>query len=134
MIHLPRQVEYALLALAEMHGGKPGQLFSVRVLTERLGIPYDVAGKAFQAMAHAGILRSVQGKYGGYQLSKPLDAVSLEELMRAVVGPRAIADCLQPGHVCPQRGHCAIRRGVVRIEAKTRDFLRSISVLELIAC
>ena len=133
MIHLPKQVEYALMALATMQAGKPGQLFSVRALTDRLGIPYDVSGKALQAMAHAGILRSVQGKYGGYQVARDLAAVSLEELLRAVVGPRAIATCLQPGQTCPHRGGCAIRRGVVRIEAKTQAFLQSIAVLELIA-
>ena len=59
--------------------------------------------------------------------------MSLEELMRAVVGPRAIADCLLPGHVCPHRGGCAIRRGVVRIEAKTRAFLDSITLQELLS-
>lgn len=133
MIHLPKQVEYALMALAEMQQGKPGQLFSVRALTETLDVPYDVAGKALQGMTHAGILRSVQGKYGGYQIAKDLAGVSLEELMRAVVGPRAIADCLLPGHVCPHRGGCAIRRGVVRIEAKTRAFLDSITLQELLS-
>lgn len=133
MIHLPKQVEYALMALAEMQQGKPGQLFSVRALTENLGLPYDMAGKALQGLVHAGILRSVQGKYGGYQIAKDLADVSLEDLMRAVVGPRAIADCLQPGHVCPHRGGCAIRRGIVRIEAKTRAFLKSIPLQELLA-
>lgn len=133
MIHLPKQVEYALMALAEMQQGKPGQLFSVRVLTETTGMPYDVAGKALQSMAHAGILRSVKGKYGGYQIARDLAGVSLGVLMNAVVGPRAVADCLQPGHACPHRGGCAIRRGVVRIEAKTRAFLDSISLQELIA-
>ena len=133
MIHLPKQVEYALMALAEMQHGKPGQLFSVRALTDTLKIPYDVAGKALQGMVHAGILRSVQGKYGGYQIAKDLAGVSLEELMRAVVGPRAIADGLQPGHACPHRGGCTIRRGVVRIEAKTRAFLDSISLQEFLS-
>ena len=133
MIHLPKQVEYALMALAEMQQGKPGQLFSVRALTDTLGIPYDVAGKALQGMVHAGILRSVQGKYGGYQIAKDLAGVSLGELLRAVVGPRAIADCLQPGHACPHRGGCTIRRGVVRIEAKTRAFLDSISLQEFLS-
>ncbi len=133
MIHLPRQVEYALLALAEMNQGPPGQLFSVRNLTTALGIPYDMTSKTMQAMAQAGILRSVQGKYGGYQVARDLETVSLEELMGVLVGPRAIADCLKPGHVCPQRSRCAIRRGVVRIEAKTKAFLQSISVREMIS-
>ena len=133
MIHLPKQVEYALMALAEMQQGKPGQLFSVRALTKTLGVPYDVAGKALQGMAHAGILRSVQGKYGGYHIARDLAGVSLEELMQAVVGTRAIANCLESGHACPHRGSCSIRRGIVRIEAQLRSFLDSISLQDVLA-
>jgi Rrf2 family protein len=133
MIHLPKPAEYALIALAEMHRGQPGQLFSVRALAAGAGIPYDVTGKALQAMAHAGILRSVQGKYGGYQIARDLGAVSLADLLHAVTGPRAVATCLQAGRTCPQRQGCAIRRGVVRIEAKARAFLRSISLREMLS-
>ena len=133
MIHLPKPVEYALMALGEMQSGKPGQLFSVRTLADRLGIPYDRTSKALQAMAHAGILRSVQGKYGGYQIARDLDGVTLATLMSVVVGPRAVADCLQPGQTCPHRGGCTIRRGIVRIAAKSKAFLESISIRELMA-
>ncbi|MDY0144375.1 MAG: Rrf2 family transcriptional regulator [Kiritimatiellia bacterium] len=132
MIHLPKPVEYALMALGEMQAGKPGQLFSVRTLADRLGIPYDRTGKVLQAMGRAGILRSVQGKYGGYQIARDLDDVSLATLMTVVVGPRAIAECLQPGQICPHRDRCTIRRGIVRIAAKTRVFLESIPIREMI--
>ncbi len=132
MIHLPKQVEYALMVLAEMQHGKPGQLFSVRALTEQLAIPFDVTGKAMQAMTHADILRSMQGKYGGYQIIRDLRHVSLEELIRTVVGPSAIATCLQPGHVCPHSGRCTIRKAVGRLDVKMREFLGAISVQDLI--
>lgn len=133
MIHLPKQVEYALMVLAEMQSGKPGQLFSVRSLTEQLAIPFDVTSKSMQAMAHAGILRSVQGKYGGYQIIRDLATLSLEELMRVVDGPNAIATCLQPGHICPHSGRCAIRRAVARLDDKLRAFLQAVRISELIA-
>ena len=133
MIHLPKPVEYALMALGEMQAGKPGQLFSVRRLVDRLDIPYDRTSKVLQAMGRAGILRSVQGKYGGYQIARDLDDVSLAILMSVVVGPRAIANCLQPGQTCPHRDTCTIRRGIVRIAAKTKAFLESIPIQEMIA-
>ena len=133
MIHFPKPVEYALMALGEMQAGKPGQLFSVRTLVDRLGIPYDRTSKVLQAMNRAGILRSVQGKYGGYQIARHLDDVSLATLMTVVLGERAIADCLQPGQTCPHRNRCTIRRGIVRIQAQTRAFLESIPIQEMIA-
>lgn len=131
MVHLPKQVGYALLALAEMHRGKPGQLFSVRTLSTRLNVPYDVVSKGLQGMTRAGILRSIKGRYGGYQIARSVEEISLGELIRAIMGARPIANCLLPGQICPRHRQCAIRRGVVKIETRTREFLESIALGEL---
>ena len=56
------------MVLGEMQAGEEGQLFPVRAICEKLGVPFDVVSKAMQGMNHAGILKSVQGKYGGYQV------------------------------------------------------------------
>ena len=108
MIAMPKQVEYALMVLGEMHDGDPGQLFQARALCEELGIPFEVASKVMQRMNHAGILRSVQGKYGGYQIIRSLEELTMEELIDVVVGHRNVAACLEASHVCQHSGKCSI--------------------------
>jgi Rrf2 family protein len=132
MISMPKQVEYALMVLGEMHGGAPGQLFQARALCKELGIPFEVASKVMQRMNHAGILRSIQGKYGGYQLIRSLENLSLEELMDVVIGHKNVAACLEVDHVCQHAGKCTIRRAVQRLDDRLHGLLGEISLLELI--
>ncbi len=46
MLTMPKPLEYALMVLAEMHAGSPGELFSARALGDKLDIPFDVVSKA----------------------------------------------------------------------------------------
>ena len=120
------------MVLGEMQHGVPGELFAARALCEKLGIPFDMTSKAMQRMNHAGILRSVQGKYGGYQVNRDLSTLSLGELTEVVIGASAVADCLQKGHVCKLAGRCTIRKAVKGLDARVKDLMAGVSVLELV--
>jgi Rrf2 family nitric oxide-sensitive transcriptional repressor len=132
MLSMPKQLEYALMVLGEMHAGAPGQLFAARALCDRLDIPFDVASKALQRMKHASIVRSVQGKYGGYQLTRDLARLQLSELAEVVVGHSAVATCLLPGHECRHSSSCTIRRAVRRLDQRFQQLLADTSILDLI--
>jgi Rrf2 family protein len=133
MVNIPKQLEYGLMVLGEMQSGAPGQLFPVRAVCTRLGIPFDVTSKAMQRMGRAGILRSVQGKYGGYQIVRDLSQVSLKELSDVVIGPHAVADCLAPGHSCRLSGRCTIKKAVKRLDGRLNALLAELTVLELVS-
>jgi|GEM_PF-1749671 Rrf2 family protein len=132
MLSMPKPLEYALMVLGEIHAGAPGALFPARGLCERLDIPFDVVSKALQRMKHAGIVRSVQGKYGGYQLARDLGSLHLNELAEVVVGPSAVATCLLPGHACRHSTSCTIRRAVRRLDQRFQQLLVDTSILDLI--
>ncbi|MDP6811231.1 MAG: Rrf2 family transcriptional regulator [Kiritimatiellia bacterium] len=132
MLTMPKQLEYALMVLGEMHGGAPGELFAARALCAKLDIPFDVVSKALQRMKHAEIVRSVQGKYGGYQVIRDLGKLQLSELAEVVVGPNAIAACLVPGQSCNRSPSCTIRRAVHRLDQRFQQLLADTTILELI--
>ncbi len=132
MVHLPRQVEYALMVLAEMHAGHPGELFSVRALAETLGIPYDVTAKAMQGMNRAGILSSTQGKQGGYRIASDLRTVSLDALVEAVAAPPALTACLIHGGHCDYHDRCSIRTSIARLDSRVRKLFKDVSVFDLV--
>ncbi len=133
MTTLPRQVEYALIALADMHAANPGQLFAVREICEEHGIPFDVLSKTMQRLARVKILRSIQGVNGGYQIIRDLSTVSLMELMEAVAGSVGVVICLKEGKVCPLEEHCNVVAGMSVLDDRIKDVYRSTNILELIA-
>jgi Rrf2 family protein len=130
---MPRQVEYALMALSEMHLANPGQLFSARELCDKHHIPFDVLSKAMQRLGRAGILRSVKGLHGGYQVNKDLSTVSLLDLMQAVLGDIATVNCLKDGGGCPRLGVCNVSAPMQLIDQKLRELYDSLSIQGLIS-
>lgn len=51
---------------------------------------------------------STPGPHGGYQLLKPLEEVSLLELIEAMEGPTDNNTCVLTGEYCPQDQLCAL--------------------------
>lgn len=128
---IPKQVEYALMALADMQAANPGQLFSVRELCDRHQVPFDVMSKTMQRLGRAGILRSVQGAQGGYQIIKDLSKISLLDLMESVLGEVAAVNCLKKGVCCPLAATCNVSGPMRVLDARLRELYATISVLSL---
>jgi Rrf2 family protein len=129
---VPKQVEYALMALADMQEANPGKLFSVRELCDRHNVPFDVMSKTMQRLVKASVLRSVQGANGGYQIIHDLSDVTLLDLMDAVTGGVAAVNCLKTCG-CARSGSCTITGPMHRLNEKMRELYDSLSVTELIS-
>ncbi len=58
-------------------------------------------------LAQAGLLRSVRGKGGGYELALPAEKISAGDVLRAVEGSTAAVGCmaLEEG-ACPREDRC----------------------------
>ncbi|MDA0576589.1 MAG: Rrf2 family transcriptional regulator [Verrucomicrobia bacterium] len=133
MAALPRQVEYALMALSDMHRANPGQLFAVRRLCEAHEVPFDVMSKTMQRLARAKILRAVKGVNGGYQIIRDLSVVTLYDLIEAIMGSVGAVACLREGKPCPLEHCCNVTDSMLVLDRKLKDVYRGTSVLELLA-
>lgn len=129
---LPRQMEYAIIALSAMHQAHPGQIFAVRSLCEAREIPFDVMSKTMQRLAKAKILRAVKGVNGGYQIIKDLSRVSLLDLLEAVQGQVGAVSCLREEGDCPLTGACTVVDSMQFLDGKLKALYRGMSVQALI--
>jgi len=129
---VPKQVEYALMALMEMQGANPGKLFSVRELCDHHQVPFDVMSKTMQRLARKDILRSVQGASGGYQVIRDLEEVTLLDVMEAVTGGVAAVNCLKTCG-CARSEHCTISTPMHRLNEKMRELYAGLTVAGLIS-
>ncbi|MFJ9078661.1 RrF2 family transcriptional regulator [Streptomyces sp. NPDC102278] len=110
----------------------------------RLALLHDVSpsylAKQMQALSRAGLVASLQGKTGGYALTRPASEITVLDVVLAVDG----AD---PAFVCTeirQRGplgappeKCAKPCGIARVmgeaEAAWRESLRGVTIGDLVA-
>jgi Rrf2 family nitric oxide-sensitive transcriptional repressor len=129
-----RKVEYALVALKHMRAKSPGELTSVKELTLLYGCPFEITSRVMQGLARKGLLQSTAGAHGGYQIMKDLQRVSFYELNEMVLGPMAVAKCLQHADAtgCGMRETCNIVSPVQTLSRKLAEFYRGLTLAELL--
>ncbi len=68
MLRISRLTDYATVILASLAGGA---LASAADIAERTHIGLPTVSKLLKELQHAGLVRSVRGAHGGYQLVPP---------------------------------------------------------------
>jgi Rrf2 family protein len=134
-----------------MSGGVEWALHCCVVLTSvhepapaaRLAQLHDVSpsylAKQLQALSRAGLVRSVQGKAGGYILTRSPELITVLDIVEAVDGSQPAFRCTEirrrgPSAVAPSeyRLPCGIHRAMVRADQAWRDELRRTTIADLL--
>jgi Rrf2 family protein len=89
MLRLSRKADYALISLGYL-AERSGKVLSAREIAENCRIPQQLLMNLLKVLHGHGILRSVRGASGGYQLAGDLNRLSLLDLSNLV--ERADAD------------------------------------------
>lgn len=92
MFALTTKTRYSLSALMEMARHYGGGLLQVKDIAGRHAISPQYLEQLLNRLIHAGLIRSVRGKNGGYTLAKPPDQTTLLELLEALEGPMEFAE------------------------------------------
>jgi Rrf2 family protein len=79
MFALRKTTTYALISLAHM-ANRPGDCVSAREIAVAHTLPQPLLMKLLKVLHGAGILRSVRGAKGGYQIGTDLEQLSLYDL------------------------------------------------------
>lgn len=137
MNKINRKLEYALIGLKHMRAKAPGELTSVKELTQLYGCPFDAASRVMQVLAQNGVLISEQGAHGGYMIARDLTRLSFHELSEILLGKVAVARCLTESHnaselSCEMRGTCNIVTPVQTLNRKLNEFYKNLSISELL--
>lgn len=136
MLKLSKKTEYAILALhyiASQKKGKQTRLVSAKEMSELLNIPFDFLAKTLQTLMKAGLIKSVQGIKGGYELMKPANKITLSNILESVEGKQAIVTCFKNelDQTCNRVPECTIRKQMTRIQKKINNILESTTIDEL---
>ena len=91
---------YALRAMADL-AAHPGWV-SLGDLSQRQGISRKYLEQVMGLMHKAGLVQSMRGKNGGYQLTREPSQYTLSEIVTAAEGPEALVAC----HDCDTWPEC----------------------------
>jgi FeS assembly SUF system regulator len=124
--------DYGVVALSFM-ARDPAAVYSATCVAERTGVPLPSASKLLKLLVKGGILLSRRGASGGYGLARQPNEISVADLVVAVDGPIALADCLDDNSegVCELEGFCVVRGPWQKVSNAIRVALEEVTLADI---
>jgi Rrf2 family iron-sulfur cluster assembly transcriptional regulator len=119
--------------LCHLSRKEPGAVVPSGPIAEAMNVPPEQTAKILQALARAGVVRSVRGRRGGYALAKSPEEITIGELVDAL-GPED-DEARFDSRNCPlmPEQRCKAYFGLRRLHGRVREFLGTEKLAPLIA-
>ena len=129
-------IEYAIHCLLYMIDSPSGKTFGIKDLAAYQGVSETYLSKVFTKLRKAGIVKSIPGVNGGYELARIPEAISFLDIVEAIEGTTPMFQCaeirqneilldknnLPDTHTkCP----CLIKVVMVEAEEQMRQYLKN---------
>ena len=129
-------VEYALHSLLLLIHVPDGTSLGIRDIATYTGVGEGYLSKTFTKLTKAGLVRSMPGVKGGYQLARASEQISLWEVVEAIEGPTPMFRCaevrrqcvLYQGQEIPEYvrcSPCSINTLMLEAEQQMRSYLQA---------
>ena len=108
VLQISRKIDYALRAMIHLATLPGDRLASLHDLAETLHLPREFLAKILKVLGARGLVRSVRGAHGGYQLARPAATISFLEVIEAAEGPVQLNVCLDDKERCDVSASCTM--------------------------
>lgn len=135
MLKIAKSVEYSVLALRYIAENQEFGSISTKEIAEKENIPYDLLAKLMQKLVHHNIIKSKQGKQGGYSLNISPNVLSLNDIIIAVDQKVQLTDCMVENPTtedCGRVENCCLRNPLSKIQERITDLFRETTLKEII--
>lgn len=120
---------YAMIYLAQHAGEGPQALKAIA----ELGLPDSYLEQLLGSLRRAGLVTTVRGAQGGYQLSCSPDQITVKHIIEAMEGPLNLSECVgEPETACPRGGNCAARGVWAYLTDEINGLLSSITLTDMV--
>lgn len=123
---MTQKVDYALFFLTVL--ARDRTRISVRSIAHTHHLSFAFLQKMARLLRSAGIIASVRGNAGGYELVKKASSITFRDIVRAVEGEFAPSACLsgrETRSVCPRKALCTIRPALKEIHNQMQELYLS---------
>jgi Rrf2 family protein len=105
-MHLSKTSKYAIKLLTHMAIHSDEQ-FRSKELCQTLEIPYKYLSSIITNLSKAGIIHSSKGRNGGITFSKPLEEITLQEIID-ITENTTIHECVMGFGICKEDDKCVL--------------------------
>jgi len=116
----------ASITLARL--GKNGEMISISNLSEAEDISPILLEQIFFKLKKAGLVKSVRGPGGGFAFNRPLDGITVREILDAAGEELTVFPCDRQEPICPREGHCTAHNVFLGVTKAANDYLESLTL------
>jgi Rrf2 family protein len=134
-MRLTAQEEYGLRCLLQVARGQEGSLTTPQI-AEREGMTQAHVHKLMRVLRRAGLVKSVRGRKGGYQLARPAEQINVGVVLASLGGSLYSTDfCGQHAgneRICVRNDDCSIRSLWIAVDQAVQRALQKTQLSDLL--
>jgi Rrf2 family protein len=132
-LRITKADDYAIRAMIHLACLPDGRVALRQQIAEAQNIPASFMAKILRRLVRASLLNSARGVNGGFALARPAAEISLLDIVEAIDGPLALAECANDPEACKFSCNCPARPVWVRVQAGVQDVLGGASLEALVS-
>lgn len=123
---------YGLRALIDLALYSENETVSIQSIARRQNISDSYLEQLMRKLRSAGLIVSVRGAQGGYKLARPVNEISVGDVLRALEGSLEAVTCGGEDNSCQGADLCVTKFVWERINSSIRDTVDSIKLSQLV--
>lgn len=133
MLRLSKKVEYGILSMQYLAENQ-SKLNTAKEIAEAMELSFEFLAKTLQTLKKRGLVNTIQGMRGGYELATPATEVSLMDIIKALENSAEIVECSpESDHTnCDREEYCSIKNPMLNIQKKINSIFENIPLSEFV--
>ena len=125
--------DYAIRTLRLLHT-REGEALTAMELAMAVDTTYPIFMKIANKLRDAGLLKTVQGRGGGYVLGRPAREISIYDVLLCIEGELRLNHCIETGDLCShgERVRCKLHSMLYGIQDDLVNKLSNLSIADLV--
>lgn len=124
--------KYGLKAMFELALSSNCEPVSLKYIAKQQSISDQYLEQIFSSLRKAGLVKSVRGAQGGYLIAKPIDEITVADILMVLEGGMAFTECLLDKDACENFDSCSTKYVWARIKESIEEVTKSISLKDMV--
>jgi Rrf2 family protein len=131
-MRLSKKAQYGTRAMLELALHYQRGVVSLSHIARAQGISLKYLEQLIRPLKQAGMVKSMRGASGGYELNRPPSCIYVGEIIRALEEPINPVECLDNSDWCERSGKCRARGVWVFLSRVIQDALDGITLDDIV--
>ncbi|MEN6617180.1 MAG: Rrf2 family transcriptional regulator, partial [Syntrophorhabdus sp.] len=132
MFQLSRKAEYAIRAMLCLAEKPVDTISSLNQIASSAEASHTFLAKILQQLGREGMVRSMRGAAGGFQLGRAARDINLLEIIETIEGPMYMNRCIMRAGLCERDTTCPVHPVWKAVQERMKNVMQDITLEYLV--